>query len=106
MEAVPLKEPRDSLILPVSAAFRPLNQDSATTGNGMFSDVQLSTSLRVKASLVIAQLHVPLHRAQLPLPRLRHVTFAFDDLDTPRANTHIVQDEQDPPPDIGVGPLG
>ena len=39
MEAVPLKEPRDSLILPVSAAFRPLNQDSTTAGNGMFSDI-------------------------------------------------------------------
>ena len=38
MKAVLLKEPRDSLILPISAPFRPFNQDGTTTGNGMFSD--------------------------------------------------------------------
>jgi hypothetical protein len=33
-----LKEPRDSLVLPVRTAFRPFDQDGATIGNRMFSN--------------------------------------------------------------------
>ena len=38
MKTMLLKEPRDSLVLPVRAPFRPFNQDGATMGNRMLSD--------------------------------------------------------------------
>ena len=38
MKAMFPKELGNSLVLPVRAAFRPLDQDSTATGNGMLSD--------------------------------------------------------------------
>ena len=38
MKSMLLKEPRDSLVLPVRAPFRPFNQDGATMGNRVLSD--------------------------------------------------------------------